>query len=127
MSCAFSSLPTPLRVAAHVVGGIVVVAVFAGVFGWVVMWSWNILLPPLFSLPALSFPQAFALLLLGRVLTGRFSHGHHRWGHHCRWSRRGRLSPDEVHGDLFAEWWDVEGEASFRYFLRQRKDGNKAE
>ena len=47
----------------------VVLFIFIG--GTIVMLLWNALLPPLFSLPAISFWQALGILLLCRILFGR--------------------------------------------------------
>jgi len=46
---------------------------FATVGGWLVMWLWNYLLPPLFGWPRLGFWQALALLALCRTLFGGWS------------------------------------------------------
>ena len=56
---------------------------------------WNALLPAIFSLPAISYWQALGLLLLSRVLFGRFG----GWGRRMARSRMVRgwhdLTPDE--------------------------------
>lgn len=60
--------------------------VFVTVGGFVVRWLWNVLLPPLFGLPAVTFWQALGLLALCRILFGGFgmqggsgSHYRRRW------------------------------------------------
>lgn len=50
---------------------LMVVALLA-VLSWVVMLLWNLLMPSLFALPALSFMQAAGLLVLVRILFGGF-------------------------------------------------------
>ena len=47
-------------------------------FGWVVMSLWNWLIPGLTGWHTLGFAQALGLLVLCRILFGRF--GHRRWG-----------------------------------------------
>lgn len=49
------------------------IAIF--VFGSVVMWLWNWLVPDLFNGPEISFIQALGLLVLARILTGGMGHG----------------------------------------------------
>lgn len=47
-----------------------IVAAIVAAVGWAVMTLWNLLLPSLFALPALSFTQAVGLLILIRLLFG---------------------------------------------------------
>ena len=55
-------------------------------FGFLVMWLWNWLMPALFGLHAISYWQALGLLVLSKILFGGF-HGRH--GFKGDW--RGRL------------------------------------
>ena len=50
-------------------------AIVAG-FSAVVMLLWNCLMPEIFGLVSISFLQALGLLVLGRILFGRFGSGH---------------------------------------------------
>ncbi len=63
-----------MRVLAYVVLGIIIAALFALVFGFVLKWLWNWLMPDIFGLRQISYWQAFGLLLLAKLLFGRFSH-----------------------------------------------------
>ncbi|MGA9671041.1 MAG: hypothetical protein WBQ94_17660 [Terracidiphilus sp.] len=56
------------------------IAVFIAIFGEVVMYLWNWLLPPLFGWHQVTFWQALGLLVLCRILFGGFggSHGKNR-------------------------------------------------
>jgi hypothetical protein len=76
----------------------VAVIVFIAVFSWVAMLLWNWLVPALFHGPALSYWQAFGLLVLSRILFGgirghRGGHGH--WRRHVWRERWERLTPEE--------------------------------
>jgi hypothetical protein len=58
------------------------IAIVAGIGGGVVMLLWNWLMPPLFGRPEVSFPQAFGLLVLCRILfggTGRHAFQRSAW------------------------------------------------
>jgi len=46
--------------------------VWLGIMGLVIVGLWNVLMPPILGLPAISFWQALGLFLLSRVLFGRF-------------------------------------------------------
>lgn len=106
----WSTWPKPLRIACHVALGLLVATSFALLFGYVTMLLWNAILPQITSLPALSFWQAVGILLLARLLAGRFSHDHHG----ARLSRR-QAERDQT--DRYAEWWDREGRAAFDAYL----------
>jgi hypothetical protein len=74
--------------------------------GWIVMSLWNWLLPPLFGWKLITFWQAFALLILCRLLFGG-------WGGHRRSGRRWRMR------DRMAERWEHMTPED-RELLRQR-------
>ena len=76
----------------------VAVAVFVALFSWAVMVLWNELVPPVFHGPVIGYWQAFALLVLCRILFGglrgwRGSHGH--WRRHMWRERWESLTPEE--------------------------------
>jgi len=68
----------------------------ATIMSAVVMSLWNWLMPALFELPVITFWQALGLLVLSRILFGRFGgHGRGRhWRHRMR-ERWNHLTPDE--------------------------------
>ena len=75
----------------------VAVVLLIAVLGWAVMLLWNYLVPSLFHGPALGYWQAFALLVLCRILFGSLrGHRHHGHWRHRRWRERWEsLSPEE--------------------------------
>ena len=77
-------------------------ALFLALAGFGTMHLWNWLVPPLFHGPVISLGQTFGLLLLTRILFGRFGGGHRGgWAQRRKaWQQRmaGRmehLSPQE--------------------------------
>jgi len=44
-------------------------------FGNIVMWLWNALMPVIFHLPIITFPQALGLLVLSKILFSSFRGG----------------------------------------------------
>lgn len=92
-----------------------------GIFGFIVMWLWNALLPELFKLPAISYWQAVGLFLLSRILLGGFGGG--------RGGPGGRGHPGEEHRKEFLHhmrerWQDMDPEQreKFRRKLKKRWD-----
>ncbi len=73
---------SPLAIAGMVIGGLVLAVLFGFLFGWIVMYLWNYLMPVIFGLPVISFWQAWGLVVLSHILIkpGYGSHGHHGKG-----------------------------------------------
>jgi hypothetical protein len=68
----FSRLPRPVRFLVMAIMAVV----FLALFGFIVMWLWNALMPPLFHLPVLTYWQAVGLLILAKIFFGGFRGGH---------------------------------------------------
>jgi hypothetical protein len=73
------------------------VLVFAALFGWVVMWLWNWLMPALFSLKTITYWQAWGLVVLGRILFGgwRGASGGHDFRRRRMARRWAKMSPEQ--------------------------------
>ncbi len=66
-----------LKIAGMTVGGVALAVLFAFVFGIVVKALWNWLMPGIFGLPAITYWQAFGLVILAKLLFG-IGGGHRR-------------------------------------------------
>ncbi|MBN2737080.1 MAG: hypothetical protein JXR70_08880 [Spirochaetales bacterium] len=65
-----------------VIMGLLIFAVITFLFGFLVMLLWNWLMPDIFSLPIISYWQAWGLVILAHILfKGGYSH-HKPWEHH---------------------------------------------
>jgi hypothetical protein len=83
----------------HVLKVLVLVAVAITVFSFVTMHLWNWLMPVVFGLRTITWPQALGLLVLGKILFGGFHRhggcsGRRGWKRHMeeRWAR---MTPEE--------------------------------
>jgi len=85
-----------------IIGGICVGIVIAFLFGWLVMLLWNWLMPAIFGLTAITFWQAWGLVILCHIL---FKAGHHHpkhdahtppWKEHFRAKVKDHLYHDEA-------------------------------
>lgn len=85
----------------HVLLGTLLGICLAGVFGLATQVLWNYVIPTLFPVPAISFKQAVALVILTRILFGRIggSRKHHRLLH-----RNHRIT-DCAHADESCRCW----------------------
>jgi len=75
---------------------VVLAAVFLAALGFVVMSLWNWLIPALFNGPVIGFGEAVGLLVLSKILFGRFGArfggGHWRRRMQERWAQ---MTPEE--------------------------------
>ena len=81
-------------------------ALLAFLFGLIVMWLWNAILPQLLGVKMLtSFWQALGLLVLSRILFGGFSKGGSRYrGGPSRWKEKWTNMSDEEKFKFQEEW-----------------------
>lgn len=111
----------------RLLGGLILAALVALLFGWLVQHLWNWLMPTLFHLPTLTFWQAAGLVLLSRLLFGHVGGGrpskdwkrrHRKWhAEMARWksSKPSAFAPggDFANWEHFDEWWANGGETRF--------------
>jgi hypothetical protein len=112
--------PTPLGILRRVLGGLLIATIVATVFGFVVEYLWNALMPGLFHLPMLTWLQSIGLVLLARLLVGHMGPHHHRgapWSRHNRggdgsWKRGPFGAWHDRH--QFKDWFEGEGREAFQ-------------
>jgi hypothetical protein len=126
--------------------GTVGFALFALIFGWVIMVLWNALIPQLFGFVTLTFWQSVGLALLARLLFGTSHMGHRHWRHRHWHKGHGCCNSDhkghEVHGhshkhgdcgcgsgrwQYYEQYWEEVGEKSFKDYVDKREESKKTE
>jgi len=126
--------PRGLRIVGMVLAGVVFAAVFALVFGWLVMILWNWIMPPIFHLGEIGYWQGFGILLLAKIIFGAMGSGgpgRNRWrgnpwgGNPFRkesW-HRGDWPEDREWWRYAHDFWKEEGKEAFERFVdRKRSD-----
>jgi hypothetical protein len=115
-----------------IIGGVAIACVFALAFGWLVMLLWNWLMPMLFGLKAITYWQAFGILLLSKVLFSGMGHGrrgplrHPLFMHNSHPGWRRHLHDDWVPaGDprnwvYYREYWNDRGKKDFEEYLNEK-------
>jgi hypothetical protein len=83
-----------------IIGMAIMGIIFAGamglLFGFVVMWLWNWLMPSIFGLGAITFWQAWGLVVLTHILFKCHNHHpHHR--HNAKWKSHFKQKFHEHH------------------------------
>jgi hypothetical protein len=117
--------------------------IFALVFGLAVKWLWNWLMPALFGLGAITYWQAFGIVILTKLLFGSFG-GHHRdkpdrfkSKFHEKWHKsfaeedEDSSSPENIRNThkYYKSYWREEGKKAFEDYVQkikgQEKESNK--
>lgn len=117
--------------ASRVVLGIAAAAVFALVFGFLVMYLWNWLMPLILRLPEITYWQAFGIVILAKLLFGAFGGNGRRHDRHGFDRIRERVSEEEGEDwdpDLlmrYRKFWKDEGKEAFESYLRRRGETGK--
>ncbi len=100
---------------------LVVIAVLALVFGFIIQWLWNDVMTAVFSLPAVTYWQAVGLFALARFLFGC------SWNYGAKKRKKDNRDPEEEADTsddwkFYDEWWQSEGKKAFDDYM-ERKDG----
>lgn len=113
-----------------VIAGIIFAVAICFVFGLVVQWLWNWLMPDLFSLRQITYWQAFGIVLLSRLIFCSFWGGSYR---RSKSSEKKKLeeareekseTPERPKGwQYYDEWWEKEGKKAFDDYTDKRTDG----
>jgi hypothetical protein len=102
----------------HFLGGIAIAAVWAAVFGAVVMLLWNCLIPTIFGLAVINFWQALGLLILARLLFG-FGFGH---GGKMAFAGRAAYCGHGFRKNRMREKWQNMSQEERENFINNRKE-----
>jgi hypothetical protein len=125
-----------LRIVGLVIAGVAFAVLFALLFGWLVFLLWNWLMPVLFGLKAITYWQAFGIVLLAKLLFG--GNGMHHGSHHGRHGGPRWLRHRDFHGNedwrvngsyrdwrYFDQYWKDEGKTAFEAYVdKMQKEGN---
>jgi hypothetical protein len=113
-----------LKIAGMVIGGITMAVLFALLFGWVFQMLWNWLMPELFGFKVITYLQAFAIVILAKILFGSF--GSHSSGkdkdHNMPWDRNGggcKNGHSRKNRKHFKNFWEEEGKDAFEAYLKK--------
>lgn len=89
-------------------------------FGFVVKWLWNSLLPDIFGVKAITYWQGLGLLVLGRLLFGGFGSDNKSTTRKKVVTKPSKLESNQEYDALYDSWWQEQGESSFEAYLASR-------
>ncbi len=115
------------EIAGIIIFGTIFIVGLAILFGFIIMWLWNWLMPEIFGLPMLSYWQAVGVFVLFKILLGSMgdcSSSSKSNDSKCKDDSKGKFSKWK-HYDKF---WEEEGDIAYKKYLeRLNNDTNTTE
>lgn len=122
----WQGVPKWLQIVVYSILGILGMAGIGVLFGFVIMWLWNWLMPMLFGLREITYWQAIGIFLLAKILFGSIgrSSGDSKKPKGKK-GNRPRQSGDDMKTEPdgvkdYDEWWEREGKTAFDDFVNRR-------
>jgi hypothetical protein len=121
-----------LKVSGLVILGLIAASALAILFGLLVQWLWNALMPDIFGLPHIGYWQAVGLAVLAHIFFG----GHHKalvYKSHKKSCGSGKKhfhinhNGAERHYDSFRKFWNDEGREAFDKWLNGKEESKPKE
>ncbi|MCT4582945.1 MAG: hypothetical protein N4A35_16145 [Flavobacteriales bacterium] len=111
---------SPAVIAGWIIVGIVAVTGLAILFGYIIMWLWNWLMPELFGLTTINYWQAVGLFILSKLLFGGFGSGDSSSSNDdsCK-SKKHKKKSDFSKWELYDKFWKEEGEQAYQEYLNK--------
>jgi hypothetical protein len=115
---------SPGEIVGIVIFGIIAITGLAILFGFVLMWLWNWLMPEIFGLTTINYWQAVGLFILLKILLGGCGSGS---------SKSSNKSKNECDKDSkrdFSKWkhydkfWKEEGDALYKQYVERVTNEN---
>jgi hypothetical protein len=111
-----------------ILGGLGIGAL-AILFGFVIMWLWNWLMPEIFGLTTLTYWQAVGLFILSKILIG---HGGGGKGHKSKkHGKHKRCKSDNKKGyskwEHYDNYWKEEGDQSYQSYVAKLENESTEE
>lgn len=119
---------SPAVIAGWVILGIIAAVGFAILFGFILMWLWNWLMPAIFGLGLITYWQAVGLFILAKIIFGGFGNHSGRKGSHSKHSGKCKdrsMKSDFSKWDLYDKFWQEEGEEAYQAYIKRKQEGDE--
>ena len=118
---------SPIEIAGILIFGAIAITLLAFLFGYVIMWLWNWLMPEIFGLTTLTYWQAVGLFILLKLLLGGCGSG----GSCKKSSKKSNTSCESDSKTDFSKWkhydkfWKEEGDDCFKQYVERLSSTTK--
>ncbi|MFN0730224.1 hypothetical protein [Polaribacter gochangensis] len=111
---------SPLEIAGWIVLGILAITGIAILFGFVVMWLWNWLMPEIFGLTTITYWQAVGLFILAKFIFGGFGGSSDNSSCEPKSKKEKNSKNDFSKWRLYDSYWKEEGESAYEEYIKKR-------
>ncbi|HOP11383.1 MAG TPA: hypothetical protein PK629_07820 [Oscillospiraceae bacterium] len=122
MMCGFKSkwknVPKPLQITVYVILGVLGVAAMGVLFGFIIMWLWNWLMPAIFNLGEITYWQAIGIFILAKLIFGFGSSSSESKSHK---EKKNHSDDRGSHWSEYDAWWETEGKKSFEKYTAEKE------
>jgi hypothetical protein len=127
----WNRVPRWLRIVIYSILGALGMAALGVLFGLIIMWLWNWLMPGLFGLKAITYWQGIGIFILAKILFGAIGSGGSAKKakdkkerlHGPRSCEERKAEPESV--EYYDEWWESEGKKAFEEYAGKKRDGGR--
>lgn len=113
---------SPLEIAGWIVLGILAITGIAILFGFVVMWLWNWLMPEIFGLTTITYWQAVGLFILAKFIFGGFGGNSDNNSCEPKYKKEKNSKNDFSKWKLYDSYWKEEGETAYEEYIKKRNN-----
>jgi len=116
---------SPGEIAGIIIFGTLAITGLAILFGFVIMWLWNWIMPEVFGLTTLSYWQAVGLFILLKILLGGCgggsSHSSSKSKSKCRTNSKSEFSKWKY----YDKFWKEEGDDFYKQYVDRQSNTNE--
>lgn len=116
----FRALPKWTQILSMALLAIVGITVFGFIFGYIIMWLWNQLMPNIFGLPTINYWQGIGLFILARILLGSFGSDNSN-KNQTKVAKKSSKSTSDPDWIRYNTWWEKEGKNAFENFTDEQE------
>ncbi len=110
---------SPLEIAGWILLGILAITGIAILFGFVVMWLWNWLMPEIFGLTTITYWQAVGLFILAKFIFGGFGGNSDSSSCDPKSKKDKHSKKDFSKWKLYDTYWKEEGEIAYEEYIKK--------
>ena len=111
----FKALPKWTQILLMALLAIVGITVFGFIFGYIIMWLWNKLMPEIFGFTTITYWQGIGLFVLARILLGSFGSDNSNKVSSSKSKKHAAASADPD-WNRYNAWWEKEGKNAFESY-----------
>lgn len=108
---------SPIEIAGIIIFGAIAIAGLAILFGFVLMWLWNWLMPEIFGLTTLTYWQAVGLFILLKIMIGGCGSGSSKSSKSSKNSCKKESKTDFSKWKHYDEFWKDEGDEYYKQYV----------